>query len=104
MLVYLVINTTVSLEAFYHAEGRVFFTSSTQYRHEYAIKDHLGNIRLWVSDLNGDSILETPQKIPQESATKRHNLPFCCRFSFLIHCSKPQLKHPTQQPNFRRCC
>ena len=60
------------IEATYHAEGRVFFTSSSQYRHEYAIKDHLGNIRLWVSDLNGNGILETPNEILQE----KHYYPF----------------------------
>ena len=60
------------IESTYHAEGRVFFTSNTIYRHEYAIKDHLGNIRLWVSDLNGNGILETPSEILQE----KHYYPF----------------------------
>ena len=45
---------------------------NTVYRHEYAIKDHLGNIRLWVSDLNGNGIVETPSEILQE----KHYYPF----------------------------
>ena len=60
------------IESTYRAEGRVFFTSNTIYRHEYAIKDHLGNIRLWVSDLGGNRILETPSEILQE----KHYYPF----------------------------
>ncbi len=65
-----------TIEATYHAEGRVyFFTNDAQvftHRHEYAIKDHLGNIRLWVSDLDNDGILEMPSEILQE----KHYYPF----------------------------
>ncbi|MEZ4884899.1 MAG: RHS repeat-associated core domain-containing protein [Chitinophagales bacterium] len=65
-----------TIESTYHAEGRVFFfTNDAQvftHRHEYAIKDHLGNIRLWVSDLDNDGILETPSEILQE----KHFYPF----------------------------
>jgi hypothetical protein len=47
-----------TIEAIYHAVGRVFYTSPTQTRYEYTIKDHLGNARLTFTDKSGNGIIE----------------------------------------------
>ncbi len=47
---------TTTLEAIYHAEGRVT-TINGSLKYEYALKDHLGNTRLMFSDKNSDGYI-----------------------------------------------
>jgi RHS repeat-associated protein len=60
------------LDAIYHPEGRIVPTGGNTYRHEYYMKDHLGNIRLTFADLNGNGQVETPGEILNEN----HYYPF----------------------------
>lgn len=63
---------SLTLEAIYHAEGRITPLGGSNYQYEYAIKDHLGNTRLTFSDLNGNNIVDVPGDILQEN----HYYPF----------------------------
>jgi RHS repeat-associated protein len=63
---------TLTLEAIYHAEGRITPLSGSNYQYEYTIKDHLGNARLSFADLNANSIVDVPGDILQEN----HYYPF----------------------------
>ncbi len=55
-----------TIEAIYHAEGRLYYTGSAWQR-EFTIKDHLGNTRIAYCDLNGDGVVATPSEILQEN-------------------------------------
>ena len=57
------------LESVMHSEGR--YRSATA-RHEYTMKDHLGNTRLVYSDANNDGIITVNTEILQET----HYYPF----------------------------
>ncbi len=48
--------SVTTLEAIYHAEGRVTMINSVL-KYEYALKDHLGNTRLMFSDKNSDGLI-----------------------------------------------
>ncbi len=56
---------TTTLEAIYHAEGRVT-TINGSLKYEYALKDHLGNTRLMFCDKNSDGYVQ--QSTVQESS------------------------------------
>jgi len=60
-----------ALESVAHQEGRVYFGGGSE-RYDYALTDHLGNIRLLYSDLNNNGIPDVPSEIVQEA----HYLPF----------------------------
>lgn len=62
------------LNSVYHAEGRVF-QEDEKWQYEYFIKDHLGNTRLVVSDLNGDGCID-PLSDPSEILQENHYYPF----------------------------
>jgi RHS repeat-associated protein len=47
-----------ALNAIYHSEGRVKYTSTTP-RYEYTLTDHLGNGRVYYTDLNADGAITT---------------------------------------------
>ena len=57
-----------TLEAIYHAEGRIA-TINSALRYEYALKDHLGNTRLMYCDKNGDGII-TQSSVQEPVAPK----------------------------------
>ncbi|MCB9292371.1 MAG: hypothetical protein H6559_04455 [Lewinellaceae bacterium] len=59
-----------SLEAIYHEEGRYVKQSGT-WRHEYVLKDHLGNSRLFFSDINGNGFIEI-----SEVTQEQHYYPY----------------------------
>jgi RHS repeat-associated protein len=44
-----------TLDAIYHSEGRVKYTGTTP-RYEYTLSDHLGNSRVYHTDLNNDGV------------------------------------------------
>ena len=52
-----------TLEAIYHAEGRLYYDDNGQSRHEYNLTDHLGNTRLVFSDKNGDGTIEVSDNV-----------------------------------------
>jgi RHS repeat-associated protein len=47
-----------TLDAIYHSEGRVKYTGTTP-RYEYTLTDHLGNGRVYYTDLNADGAITT---------------------------------------------
>jgi RHS repeat-associated protein len=48
-----------TIEAIHHSEGRaVWQSASSSFRYEYNVKDHLGNVRAVVSDLNNNGVLD----------------------------------------------
>jgi RHS repeat-associated protein len=47
-----------ALDAIYHSEGRVKYTGTTP-RYEYTLTDHLGNGRVYYTDLNADGAITT---------------------------------------------
>lgn len=51
---------TLTLEAIYHAEGRITPLGGSNYQYEYTISDHLGNARLCFADLNANGIVDVP--------------------------------------------
>jgi RHS repeat-associated protein len=72
-------TTNYRLEAIYHPEGRIYNTDITNLtnaaialRHEFCIKDHLGNTRLTFTDKNNDGSIQVPSEILQEN----HYYPF----------------------------
>jgi RHS repeat-associated protein len=74
------INTSnYRLEAIYHPEGRIYNTNITNLasstialRHEFCIKDHLGNTRITFADKNSNGQVDLPGEILQEN----HYYPF----------------------------
>ena len=62
------------LNGIYHAEGRVT-TGEGGWQYEYFLKDHLGNVRLSVSDLNGNGCID-PTAEPAEILQENHYYPF----------------------------
>ncbi len=58
-------SNVTTLEAIYHAEGRVT-TINVSLKYEYALKDHLGNTRLMFSDKNNDGLIQ--QSTGQEAS------------------------------------
>ncbi len=62
---YRTVSTVMTLEAIYHAEGRVTNINGSL-KYEYALKDHLGNTRLMFSDKNGNGLIE--QNATQETS------------------------------------
>lgn len=65
-------NTEIN--SVYNSEGRAF-NSEEGWRYEYSIKDHLGNTRLMISDLNGDGCI-SPLSDPSEILQENHYYPF----------------------------
>jgi RHS repeat-associated protein len=65
-----------TIEAIYHAEGRVFYTTPTTKRYEYSIKDHLGNARIAFTDKDGDGIVEIFNTTANEVLQENHYYPF----------------------------
>ena len=59
-----------SLQSIYHEEGR-YVKSGANWHHEYVIRDHLGNNRVFFSDTNGDGFVSMSE-VSQES----HYYPF----------------------------
>jgi hypothetical protein len=56
-----------NLQSIYHEEGR-YVKNGSNWHHEYVIRDHLGNNRVFFSDTNGDgtiSISEVSQAAAQ---------------------------------------
>jgi RHS repeat-associated protein len=60
----------------YHSEGRVEVYETQEnihapvvkrYRHEYVLRDHLGNTRVTFSDLNGDNVIQPLAEKTQEN-------------------------------------
>ena len=47
-----------NFEALYNPNGRLTFTSNQPDRYEFNIKDHLGNIRVYFTDANGDGTVD----------------------------------------------
>ena len=60
-----------TLEAIYHAEGRLYFEGSVS-RYEYVCRDHLGNTRLMFADKDGNGSIDVGSEILQEN----HYYPF----------------------------
>ncbi|WP_353483870.1 DUF6443 domain-containing protein [Haliscomenobacter sp.] len=61
-------------ESISHSEGRVYNTSSTttaSWRYEYAIRDHLGNMRLMFADLDGNGVVGSTEVLQEN-----HYYPF----------------------------
>ena len=58
--------TNGNLDAVYHSEGRLKKLSATSYRQEYALKDHLGNTRVFFTDVDNNGIINK-NDIIQES-------------------------------------
>jgi RHS repeat-associated protein len=72
-------GSTYLLESIYHPEGRIYNTNVTNpnttalaLRHEFSIKDHLGNSRITFSDINNNGSIQVPTEIIQEN----HYYPF----------------------------
>ncbi|MEL7006053.1 MAG: RHS repeat-associated core domain-containing protein, partial [Bacteroidota bacterium] len=79
---YVTVGGTSTLEALYHAEGRavpVFDindgTTITDFTYEYSIRDHLGNNRVMISDINQDGEL-TIGGPNSELLQEQHYYPF----------------------------
>ncbi|MEO1418997.1 MAG: RHS repeat-associated core domain-containing protein [Bacteroidota bacterium] len=79
---YVTVGGTSTLEALYHAEGRavpVFDindgTTITDFTYEYSIRDHLGNSRVMISDINQDGEL-TIGGPNSELLQEQHYYPF----------------------------
>ncbi|MDX1908906.1 MAG: RHS repeat-associated core domain-containing protein, partial [Bacteroidia bacterium] len=64
------------IEAIYHSEGRVFYTSATASRYEYSIRDHLGNTRITFSDLNANNKVDITTTASNEVLQENHYYPF----------------------------
>jgi len=67
---------TPMIEAIYHPEGRVFYTSATTSRYEYSIRDHLGNTRLTFSDLNNNNKVDLTTTATNEVLQENNYYPF----------------------------
>ena len=64
------------MEAIYHAEGRVSFDNG-QSLYEYNLTDHLGNLRLFFADRNGDGEVDiTGDPATNEILQEHHYYPF----------------------------
>ena len=73
---YKTVSGTTTLEAIYHAEGRVT-TINGSLKYEYALKDHLGNTRLMFSDKNNDGyITQSSSQEASEVTQENHYYPF----------------------------
>ena len=59
-----------ALQSIYHEEGR-YVKNSSNWHHEYVIRDHLGNNRIFFSDTNGNGVVSTSE-VSQET----HYYPF----------------------------
>ena len=46
--------------------------SSSNWRYEYVFTDHLGNARVWVTDLNGDGKIEVPRDPFDENGQRKY--------------------------------
>ena len=64
-----------TLEAIYHAEGRVFINADTL-RYEYVIRDHLGNTRLAFTDKNNNGLVDVTNTTSNEILQENHYFPF----------------------------
>lgn len=51
------VGSTPNVEAIYHPEGRAVRVGTT-WRYEFNVRDHLGNIRAVISDLDNDKMLD----------------------------------------------
>ncbi|MBK7939720.1 MAG: hypothetical protein IPJ82_22700 [Lewinellaceae bacterium] len=65
----------LTLEAVYHAEGRVYNNSGTL-RYEYSIRDHLGNTRLTFTDKNANGVVDVTNTSANEILQENHFYPF----------------------------
>lgn len=54
-------SKNLALEAYYHEEGRVV-PAEKGFQYEYALKDHLGNTRVFFTDIDNDLIPEVLQR------------------------------------------
>ena len=69
-------SNVTTLEAIYHAEGRVT-TINSVLKYEYALKDHLGNTRIMFSDKNGDGLIQqSTNQETSEVTQENHYYPF----------------------------
>ena len=62
------------VEAIYHAEGRYLnlnaeVNNTLLWQKEYALRDHLGNMRILFADKNANGIVETPGEIRRRVTT-----------------------------------
>lgn len=57
---------TSKIEAIYHSDGRIAYQSNGTSRYEYALRDHLGSMRVQFSDLNNDGVINGSTEILQE--------------------------------------
>ena len=64
-------SNVTTLEAIYHAEGRITTISGTL-KYEYAFKDHLGNTRLMFCDKNANGVI-TQSGAPESSEVTQEN-------------------------------
>jgi RHS repeat-associated protein len=55
------------LDAIYHSEGRVTKTTTGAYSYEYAIKDHLGNSRVYFTDINKDNTINDSDILQEQN-------------------------------------
>ena len=56
-----------NFDALYHAEGRVTKTNTNAYRYEYTIKDHLGNGRVYFTDINSDNNIDDSDILQEQN-------------------------------------
>ena len=56
-----------NFDALYHPEGRVTKTATGAYRYEYTIKDHLGNGRVYFTDINGDNNIDDSDILQEQN-------------------------------------
>jgi hypothetical protein len=49
-----------TLQSIYHEEGR-YVKDGSNWHHEYVIRDHLGNNRIFFSDTNGEGAISTSE-------------------------------------------
>lgn len=74
-------TVNLSLESIAHAEGRVYntntgTTSADALRYEYAIKDHLGNLRLMFTDKNANGKVDVTNTVSNEILQESHYYAF----------------------------
>ena len=71
-----------ALQSIYHEEGR-YVKNGSNWHHEYVIRDHLGNNRVFFSDTNGNGVVSTSEvsqavtlvEVPTEASGKHTTTP-----------------------------
>ncbi len=81
------------IKSYYHADGRLYIDDDDKEQHEYVISDHLGNSRVFFSDLDDDgSISLDPQD--EEVTQEAHYYPFGMKMDgSWIQAQSPQDKY-----------